>query len=584
MLLAAVHASPAPAWGQPGGVVCPEGSVADIVIDTNSVFDLEGGTRDGRFGWAYRLANTLHARTDAEVVRRELLFDVGDCYDVELLRDSERLLRGFTFLANAEVYGIRMPNGQVQVIVDTQDEWSTRIRPRLGSGGTLGLRGIRVVEENVLGTGQQIGLFYEQEEDDGETIYGAEYSTPQMFGTRWNLDLEVARTEVGQSYLASVTYPFVGEQGLRASRQSVERRDRYFEVLIPDGDELARVWVPVRREQFEIAAAIRRSGGRYRHTVLGAAVAGERIEFPGLARFADPDREVPGVLSGFDTRWDPAHSVRVMAMAGQRNVWFVRRRGVETVNGIEDIQLGVEADASFGPTIPGFSSTNDIAAGIGLFAAAEPRVGSLVGMHFTAQAKRSYETVPDLPEWNDVLAEIDAWAHLRPGLNSRHSLVAKVSAVGGWHPRVPFQLTLGENTGLRGFPDHVDAGSRRIVGSLEHRMLLSGPFSDLVDLGTVVFADAGKVWDGEFASADESPIRGSVGLGLRAAFPPGSRQTLQVGVGFPLDRPPGVGTVRVSVRLGVALGMNRGGLDSQLLRSAWYTLESSDFVFPSATP
>src|SRR5690606_36723915 len=118
LLLAGLHASAAPAGSQARPAECPDGRIADVVIDNHSAFDLDdGGNR--RFSWAYRLANNLHARTRGEVVEREILFEIGDCYDVEALRDSERLLRSFEFISNAEVYGIRMPDGQVQVVVDT---------------------------------------------------------------------------------------------------------------------------------------------------------------------------------------------------------------------------------------------------------------------------------------------------------------------------------------------------------------------------------------------------------------------------------------------------------------------------------
>src|SRR5690606_27585014 len=137
-------------------------------------------------------------------------------------------------------------------------------------------------------------------------------------------------------------------------------------------------------------------------------------------------------------------------------------------------------------------------------------------------------------EWNDVLAEIDAWAYLRRAPDSRHTLVGKVSGVGGWSARTPFQLTLGRDTGLRGYDRHVDPGSIRVVGSLEHRAHLAGPFAELFDLGTVAFADVGKIWPGDVPFGTESPIRTSVGGGLRIAFPPGSKQTLRVDVGFPL--------------------------------------------------
>ncbi len=563
---------------------CPEGRISEVVIENGSVFDLDDADLQGRFSWAYRLANALHVPTRADVVEREILFEAGDCYDIELLRDSERLLRGFDFLADADIYGIRQADGRVQVIVDTRDEWSTRIEPRIGSRGTMGFEGIRIVEDNVLGTGRHFSLFYERE--DEERVYGTAYRAPHFLDTRWDLGLMFARTEVGYSYEESLVYPFVGEIGRIALRQSVGRSDRYFELLTPSGtdDALEHLLVPVRREHFEVAGAVRTAGRRFQHTVFGAAVAGERIQYPGELVVADLSRALDDedrrrVLEGVEVPWIPVSNVRALLLAGQRNVWFVRRRALDTVNGVEDVQLGVEADVTLGPTLPVISDDRDFALGLRLFAAGEVGADSFVGGQFNFEGRRSYDAIADLPEWHDVLAEFNLWAYLREP-SSRHTFVATLAGVGGWHGRVPFQLTLGGETGLRGYPRHVDPGGRRLVASLEHRAYWGGPFADLLDLGSVVFLDGGKIWPGHAPFGTGSPIRGSIGVGLRAAFPPGSRQTFRFDVGFPVQRAGGFGDLTFTVGVGQAIGRQVGRRDPQLVRSSRYGLSSPDFMSP----
>src|SRR5690606_8238005 len=72
---------------------CPTGSIASIAIDNHSIFDTSDPELSGHLRLAYRLANSLHARTRASVIRRDLLFRVGDCFDPTLIAESERLLR-----------------------------------------------------------------------------------------------------------------------------------------------------------------------------------------------------------------------------------------------------------------------------------------------------------------------------------------------------------------------------------------------------------------------------------------------------------------------------------------------------------
>src|SRR5690606_2437620 len=81
-------ALPGAAAAQDAEPACAEGRISSVFVDNHSVFDLSDPDLNMRFAWAYRLANGLHAATRESVIRRELLFEPGDCYQVELLRDS----------------------------------------------------------------------------------------------------------------------------------------------------------------------------------------------------------------------------------------------------------------------------------------------------------------------------------------------------------------------------------------------------------------------------------------------------------------------------------------------------------------
>jgi hypothetical protein len=575
MILVGAESSPAGAQAL-READCPDGRIGSVQIENNSVFDLDDPGRGGRFGWVYRLANRLHVQTRSEVIERELLIRAGECYQVELLRDSERLLRNFGFLADAHVYGIRREDGSVDVLVDTRDEWSARVQPVMGPGGP-GLRGLRLVEDNLMGTGRHLGLFYEREAQ--ERIFGASYWTPHLFRSRWNMGAHLARTEVGYSFGQAVTYPFVGETGRRAFRQVYTRDERFFEMLVPEQEGgFATALIPLRRERSELAAAARWGGERYRSTLIGVAVANERISYPGWIRFPGDqlplDRPHPPSLP----HWTPVSSVRAMLLAGQRNTSFVRRRALDTIDGTEDVLLGLEADVAFGPTLPGLSTDDDLAVGLGLFAAGEALSRLLIGGELNFEARRSNDSPEEVPEWNDVMAELDGWAYFRRSVESRHTLVAALSAVGGWHPRAPLQLTLGGDAGLRGFPRHSDLGARRVVASVEHRSYLAWPLPDLFDLGSVVFLDVGQIWAGDLAFGMDSPVRASAGFGVRAAFPPGSRQTFRLDVGVPLQQSAGFGDVVLSMGVGQAIGRQAARRDPQLLRSARYGLRPRDFL------
>jgi hypothetical protein len=558
---------------------CANGIIGEIVVNNNSVFNLSDPNRRTRFDWVYRLANDLHARTEAEVIRREVLFEVGDCYDPNALRDSERMLRAMSFISDANIYSTREPDGTMQIRIDTRDEWSTQIKPTVRASGTA-LTGLWLSEDNLFGTGNHLGAWFNQ--GRVTTEFGATYYHPQAFRSRWDLTLAGAQTDVGYNLHQSLFFPFVGEAGRFAIRQTIDRQDEYFELLMPwQGEELARVWVPVSQELFEVSGAWRWGSERYNHTVLGAGLAGERIRYPEDAIRVGEPREVADVA--LPVTWYPATSVRLMLMAGQRNVRYIRRRAVDTVNGFEDVRLGAEAQLTLGPTISVLSRDRDMTVEVRLGSGGEPSATTLIGGNFLFEGRRTYTVTEGLPEWQDVLAAGNLWAYAKPSVESRHLLVGSISALGGWHSRGPFQLSLGGVAGLRGFPQQTNPGGRRVVGSLEYRTYLGWPYREIFDTGTVLFVDAGRIWQGH-APFGEPAFRASAGFGLRAAFPPGSRQTFRLDVGFPLEHNTKFSAATITIGMGQAIGRTASRNDTQLNRSARYRLELSDFEARGMAP
>ncbi|MDR0786552.1 MAG: BamA/TamA family outer membrane protein [Gemmatimonadota bacterium] len=563
----------------PADIECPLGHIGEVVIDNHSVFDLPAPGRLSRFEWAYRLANAFHMRTEEQVIANEILLRPGDCYDPNTLSDSEHLLRAMSFISDASIYGIRMPDGTVQLRVDTRDEWSTRVRPAVRIDGNIGLKGLWITEDNLLGTGNHLEAFFD--DGPGEAEFGVSYYNPQVLGSRWDLTLSGAQTGVGYSFHQSAVYPFVGETGRFAFRQTIERRDQYFELLVPwENNTLGRIWVPEGRNLFEVGAAVRWGQERYHHTVLGAAVVGERVRYP---EDELPVSDPPEVGSApLPVEWYPASSVRLVLVTGQRNAYFVRRHAIDTVNGNEDVLLGAEAEVMLGPTLP-ISRDQDMMVGVRLATSGEPMGSVLLGGDVSFEGRRISRDTRGLPEWQDVIAEGNVWGYARPGPGSRHLFVGAVAALGGWRSRGPFQLSLGEVSGLRGFPRHADPGGQRVVGSLEYRTYLGWPYRDLFDTGTVVFLDAGRIWPGN-APFGESVFRTSAGIGLRTAFPPGSRQTFRLDIGFPLTHRTDSGGITVSIGMGQTIGRMGTRNVAQLDRSIRYRLSISDFESRGLAP
>jgi hypothetical protein len=570
----------------PEGMVCRNGVVSEIFVDNGSVFEVGSEDLDARFNWAYRSANRMHVRTREAVIRRELLFRAGDCFVPSLLADSERILRSLSFIADADVFAVPQPDGSHHVVVETRDEWSMRLEPQWdGDNGGMAVTGLELREDNLLGTGQHVSAYFK--EYQGERVYGAAVGTRQLFGTVLDADLGVARTPVGVSVTQRLAYPFRGENGRWAFREQVEHLERNFEIFVPrnDGPGVQRRFFAEARRSFDVGTVMR-LGRRGSLTLFGIALAGEWIEWPRDYLSADGGGDEPAMaqqepgeplpVEGLDT----ISSVQVVFLAGQRNVRFARRRALDAVRGTEDVRLGVEAEIAIGRSLQAFSDDDDLRVDLGFALSAEPAPGVLAGVRATVAGRRDFGAASTEVEWRNLFGQADAWAYWRPSEESRHTYVVAVSAVGGWRTRVPFQLTLGNRAGLRGFPTHAYPGERRIVGTLEHRAYVGWPYPRLFDLGTAVFLDVGKIWEGGDAFGQESPIAASAGVGLRMAFPPDSRRTYRIDLAMPLTGQEGRRGLVVTLGVGQAVGRARED-DSQLRRSNRRALSASLFSFPN---
>lgn len=550
---------------------CAAGRITRVLIDNTSIFDAEDPELDGRLRWAYRAANALHVRTREAVLRRELLFRIGDCYDPFLLAESERLLRAYDFLTRAEVAGTRNADGDWQVSVNTQDDWSTRVDVRLRVDEGLQLEGISLNEENLIGTGQRLGAFFFEREVTRE--YGLSYFTPQLFGTRWDLAAAAGRTRPGTFVREEIAYPFVGEVSRWAGRQSFQRNDRFFNYIVNDdpAGDAAHILIPLREKFFDLAV-VRRIGARGNMALVGAGLSYQQLAYPGVPERApagDFDHRVPAdsaEAAAVAPQMDEISNIRLSLLLGHRNVWWVERRGLESMRGLQDIKLGAEAGLVLGRSLPSLEADNDLFVTFTLYTGMANDNLLVVG-RARADVRRDLEAPAGVAEWEDLYGDGELLGYWHLDAQARHTVFVRAAGIGAWNTRTPFQLTLGGERGVRGYYSERFPGGRRAVFTLEHRMYLGWPFGQLLDLGTTVFADVGRVWPGGTPFGADSGWRSAAGFGLRGAFPAGSRTTYRIDLAWPLERGVGFGDFRVRFSIGEPFGLHSNQGDLQLLRS-----------------
>ena len=324
-------AAPAPRSGD--GDFCAEGVISSIALDRRSVFDPES-TEVGALSWTYRALNTLHVRTAPSFIRRELLFEEGDCYDPFLVNESERLLDAYGFLAGARITAEDDGVGGKSLLVETQDEWSTKVDMGVTyDDARLNVEAFEVTEENFLGQG--IFAEFEHRQRREQKAQSLALATPRLFG-RADARIRFGRDRPGRFFDQYVRYPFIGETGRYSVRQGYSQGTTFFSYSTDGTAEYDQVLVPQYREVIELSGA-QRFGERGRSWIAGMTLTRDVIRFPGPTEVVygvdfDEPQPYPGDLPpDLESQLAESGATRVSLHVGTRRFRFVEYQGIEFI-------------------------------------------------------------------------------------------------------------------------------------------------------------------------------------------------------------------------------------------------------------
>lgn len=540
---------------------CPGGIVREVAVDNRSIFDIEEIDPEHRFRrWFFALANRTHRRTRQSFVRKELLFEEGDCLDRLLLDESERILRSYRFIADASIDAVEVEDGVYDVVVRTRDEWSLElnVRPEFDEGFRIAR--LAATEENLLGTGTRLGVFRTARHDQRD--FGAGLQTPRLGGTRLDAGAAGGTTRSGYFFEESLAYPFVAEVGKYAFAEGVSARQDYFAYAASPAADYERLLLPVESTHAHASVAMR-LGTPGAFTVLGAGLSWDEIafdRFPAeVATASGPDLTLlaPPVPGGPEpARWDaaravahqvrPVRALRLNVLAGRRQIRFVERRGLDAIRGEQDVRVGFQALGSvaverrWAPDAADFASRlrtrDDRRRDFGLQGHTSFFAGA-VGDTWVFNADLAVEGAWLVRDgaFRNILGELDAHLYWRPRAAPGHTLATSFYAAGGWRVARPFQLTIGGPDRIRGYGRYDFPAGQAMVFNVEDRIALGGPLSDAIDLSLAVFLDAGAGWPGRVPFGVASGLRASAGAGLRVGFPAGTqRLPFRIDVAVPL--------------------------------------------------
>ncbi|HEY5088068.1 MAG TPA: hypothetical protein VII66_11985 [Gemmatimonadaceae bacterium] len=499
--------------------VCHGETINRVDIHAYPPFESDGAGLAARLG---HLVTSLHSTTRAAVVRRFLPIRVGDpCVDFRL-REAERILRAQPFIADASVLVAPDSSGGVDLDIVTFDEVSLVLDGSLSSQSPV-IRAARFGEENLSGSalsataGWQSSRFYRD-------VYKARVVDYQLFGRPYQLSLQGARGEIGGSWDALVSHPFLTDLQRTSWRASAGSSTGYLYFRRPGAPAAALRFT---REYADAGGVL--AFGPVRHVYLiGATVSRER-ERTGQSPVLVLDSIVPDTSTALVGRYSEHRTSRINLLFGYRNVRYMPVRAFDAVEGTQDVRTGLQVATLFGRGLKltdtderDYFMSTDLYLGRGT-------PSSFTGIEFMGERRRDLDTHTS----DGVLASGRLAWYAHP--SEKHTSIIDVEYSGGWNQRVPFQLTFADHDGgMPGYGSSDLGGAERVIVRLEDRYRL-GHLRQLAGLAGVAWFDAGRLWAGDAPFGVTTNVKYAAGIGLLAALPPRSRRTWRVDFAFPLN-------------------------------------------------
>ena len=459
------------------------------------------------------LVQKFHVNTRAGVIRQFLQLTEGDiCTEINR-RETERVLRAQWFLQDARVLVYPDKDG-VQLIVTTVDVVAVianasfkGVAPRALSFGSANLTGRGILIE--AGWRDNGGL------RNGRSIRmrsAITFGRPIQTNLTWN------RYGLGNRADIEMKYPFFTDLQRYGFRGIIGKDDDYVRFLRATGV------LPYQRvsRSFMSLGGVARIGHPGFLLLAGGSLSydGETINTTAVVvtdSGAVPFREPLPVLPAA-----PQKVTRANLLIGGRAMRFLPVEGFDALTGVQDLRIGVQFGGQLGRPLrlEGISNADVFASG-DLYAG-WGKSDFFSGTEWIFSGRKANG------RWDGRLISGRSAVYWKPAKKSTSIISAEFT--GGKDVRVPFQVPLGQSSrGLRGFHDSYDAGGSRFILRGEQRQAIGRPWG-FADVGTVLFGETGRVWQGRVPFGVTTPWRTAVGAGLLVAVPPRSRSLYRLDV------------------------------------------------------
>ncbi|TGD71607.1 hypothetical protein E4634_18385 [Mangrovimicrobium sediminis] len=480
--------------------------------------------------WLYDLANRFNVVTWESVVHSQLLVREGGTYDAYALAESERLLRDLPFLYDARVIPRRVCGQVVDLEVITRDIWTLNPTISLSRSGGGNSATLGITDSNVLGSGKQVGLLYDNDPD--RSGYSLIYGDPALFNSRWQMHAVYSDNSDGYYRNLAVERPFFSvyepwSAGTSATQGKLEEATWF------RGDEVT---------EFE---------HRYDRVRLFGAFADDPEEGHRVGRWSLGVHYETNDFDYSDSNIPPealpASRDYVYPFVGYQSIedQYLKVRNMNYIGRTEDFYTGERYHWSLGWSGEAFGASRDLLA-------LDAHYGNTLwideGNMWRVQAYANGYLSPDEGDFENLWFTLYTSYFHRQHHNWTFYSAARVDLTNGLTD--DRQVLLGGDNGMRGYERNYQVGDRSFVINLEERYYSDWHPFRLFRLGGALFLDVGRAWyDDEDNGANDGTLV-DVGVGLRLnSSRANKRRVIHVDLAFPLATGDDVDDVQLLFRV-----------------------------------
>ncbi|WP_299489975.1 ShlB/FhaC/HecB family hemolysin secretion/activation protein [uncultured Shewanella sp.] len=493
-----------------------------IIIKSNNIFD----TSQSNTFFIHRWANYLHINTRDWIIRKNLNFNEHSEVTLKQLNEAPRLLRAEPYIRDAKVElsakdpSVKNSDKGQNVLVETWDNWSLLPTADFGSSGGNTSTSIGLKEDNLLGLGIKTQFKYSSDID--RTGYKFEVETPVYFLRHATLTTSFFDNDDGQATEIFFNNPFYSlETKQMYSAQYID--DLLTDTLRQNGEEVNEFKQQIDYIELQYGWLINKDNTELSRFIIGGTK--DKNDFTNTDDY--PNSQLPKNRD-FLYPWIGYEYIQDD---------YTVLNDIYLINKNEDFNLGWYHYAQFG------IETKDLGNHLP------------IGFHLEWLASRGYKQEDHLyllnfsgysdlatsqKEYFQINATGEHFYHINPKFTIYNKL--RLSTSQNHYYDEPFAL--GDDTGLRGYPDNYQWGDNQWLITNELRYYPNINLYQLAELGWAAFTDIGQAFGGDDENNEVSGPIGVLGIGARVYSSKSSfGNVAHIDVTFPFTRGKDVNTL-----------------------------------------